>query len=321
MGNSTSSSNIYKYECENAHDPDLLKQFTVDELQNLELNKMYKLNNSCFKDEYDKDKIDELLYDKHNLSDEFEFGKRDTEDCNVCLSNEPNYIPNNPCVNLNCDGATKGTRIYIKRKNSDEGFKANKLDCCLSGNKIIDGKTCRDDYLNIKNINCTNELYNYCSKNNNLPKKECRLFCNINPERCDTIIAKYCENNPNDQKCDCIRDYENQENQSCHVPSCQRKDVFKTSTMLNENCTICENVTNEVEKIESKNIPISIILGVVAIVLFILYIILSKIVLKNFPFKVFIIIGIILLLGGINIYFTVNDYREISDKFFCSIKK
>ena len=137
---------------------------------------------------------------------------------------------------------------------------------------------------------------------------------------CDNLITKYCKNSSN-PKCKCIKDYEEQENQSCHVPSCQKNDVFKTSYMLNERCTICDNIINESPEYESENIPISIGLSIASIVLIVIYIILSYTLLKNIVYKKYIIIGLIIILSGVNIYFTVNDYKEISNKFFCSIKK
>jgi hypothetical protein len=94
--------------------------------------------------------------------------------------------------------------------------------------------------------NCPKE---YCSKEENISKSECRTWCNTNPGACDETAVEFCKKNPDDPFCACFGEMPNSEyanrlkekgivlRRECNYAPCAIGNSYKTRAMLSQTCS------------------------------------------------------------------------------------
>jgi Pox virus entry-fusion-complex G9/A16 len=106
------------------------------------------------------------------------------------------------CDNCSGGGVVTGSRGTVKRI----AYAADPSQCCISGQKIIDGKTCDPKYRDRSTTTCDIPMRNYCS-NNNWSKPECIAWVNaaIAKNRTDAnqAIGDYCGKGQNFKTTEC----------------------------------------------------------------------------------------------------------------------
>jgi len=160
--------------------------------------------------------------------------------CNYCDTEYPKRAYGQNCAYASgCDANSGelGVVGYFTRKEGDEGYQGDKLECCLQNkdepfsNSIHNGKTCPPGYRDYNSQQCKNELINYCSdfsgtdsygtripnilhtddNDNYICKNFCSEEIDGNNSNCDNIINNYCSTNYglNDKDCDCYNENDN----------------------------------------------------------------------------------------------------------------
>ena len=214
----------------------------------------------CFPSEFKDDILSQNYYLNDFLpNDEYKWSFFDDKECHYCEQNLPQEVlcettfvtwlfswilgfatfiyTSGEGKTKNCTPKKGKKAVYERVKYSGEPIK-----CCLSENKIIDGKTCDPKYTNENSEECYGVRRNYCSdydkffndpickqwcatnqvdcqllgeeicNNQNKFGKECINWCHMNPGKCDTTMQKLCETSPDLTQCSCINSKLNKHN-------------------------------------------------------------------------------------------------------------
>ena len=156
-------------------------------------------------------------------------------DCSMCSDPANGYGCDN-CTGSDTVGGKRGT---VRRV----AYLADPSRCCITGTKIIDGKTCDPQYREKKNATCDSPMLkycdpsnwdkpeckswvqasivnnrtvanvpisNYCSLKNNFLRPECQEWCSLvrnnssMKSACDQAVLSYCGSNSTDPLCTCM---------------------------------------------------------------------------------------------------------------------
>jgi hypothetical protein len=151
--------------------------------------------------------------------------------CFYCSNGAPNSIS----CSVGCDGVDCCAIVGHTGTYKRTSYKADPVQCCITGQPMIGELTCNPDYRNPNSSACYDIVKTYCilgerlfsdkvcqswcSNNHNecnlykskicndpvnINNAYCKSWCLQNPGLCDTSAADYCKNNNPDKFCNCL---------------------------------------------------------------------------------------------------------------------